>query len=95
QAASSTSIPTETLTATPSSTATPVLARVDSPTGVVVRAEPDPNSQIVTYINDGVEIQMLGEQVLADNLAWEKVIAPDGSTGWIVGRYLLTATPAD
>ncbi|MGV8049870.1 MAG: SH3 domain-containing protein [Anaerolineaceae bacterium] len=90
-----TPVPTNALISTPEITTTPILARVDSPSGVVVRAEPNTKAQVVTYLNDGVMIQLLGEEMLANDTLWQKIIAPNGEIGWIVGRYLLTATPTD
>ena len=77
-------------TATP--TPTPVLALVNSELGVRMRAEADPNAEVLAYLNNLTEVELLGEEKIIGNTLWQKVRAPDGKIGWIVGQYLITAT---
>jgi hypothetical protein len=76
-------------------TPTPVLALVNSEVGVRMRAEADPNAEVLAYLNNLSEVELLGEEKLVGNTLWQKVRAPDGKIGWIVGQYLITATPAN
>ncbi len=87
--------PTPTQPPTPEPTPIPVAARISSENGVVVRAEPSSKAMPVTYLNYWNEVQLLGEEVLTDTVLWQKVLVSSGETGWIVGRYLQTATPQD
>mgnify|MGYP002351844203 FL=1 len=80
-------MPTATLTPTP------LLALVNSEVGVRMRAEADPNAVVLAYLNNLSEVELLGEEKLVGNTLWQKVRAPDGKIGWIVGQYLITATP--
>jgi hypothetical protein len=86
----STPAPTATATLTP----TPVVALVNSETGVRMRAEADPNAEVLAYLNNLSEVALLGEEKLIGNTLWQKVRAPDGLIGWIVSQYLMTATPS-
>lgn len=86
---------TPTLKPTATLTPTPVLALVNSETGVRMRAEADPNAEVLAYLNNLSEVELLGEEKLVGNTLWQKVRAPDGKIGWIVGQYLITATPAN
>jgi len=84
--------PTTAATATP--TPTPVIAIINSETGLRLRAEPDPNGEILAYLNNLTEVKLLGEDKLVGATLWQKVKSPDGQIGWIVGQYVMTATPA-
>ncbi|HPK26702.1 MAG TPA: SH3 domain-containing protein [Anaerolineaceae bacterium] len=84
---------TPTLMPTATSTPTPVLALVNSEVGVRMRAEADPNAEVLAYLNNLTEVELLGEEKIIGNTLWQKVRAPDGKIGWIVGQYLITATP--
>lgn len=90
-----TSKPISTLTPTASITLTPTpgVAIINSETGVKLRAEPDTNAQVLAYLNNLAEIELLGETKLVGENLWQKVQAPDGKIGWIMDRYLMTATP--
>jgi hypothetical protein len=84
---------TPTLTPTTIPTPTPVLALVNSETGVRMRAEADPNAEVLAYLNNLSEVELLGEDKLVGNTLWQKVRASGGKIGWIVNQYLMTATP--
>jgi hypothetical protein len=86
---------TPTLMPTATLTPTPLLALVNSEVGVRMRAEADPNAVVLAYLNNLSEVELLGEEKLVGNTLWQKVRAPDGKIGWIVGQYLITATPAN
>jgi len=81
--------PTETFTPTP----TPVFAQVqtDDGTGVLLRDEPD--GVVVGSYFDGTQMQILPGEISQDGVVWVRVIAPDGTDGWIVRRLLVIITP--
>ena len=87
--------PTSTSTHAPTATLTPTpaLALVNSESGVRMRAEADPNAEVLAYLNNLSEVELLGEEKLVGNTLWQKVRAPDGKIGWIVSQYLMTVTP--
>ena len=68
-------------------------AQVVSESGVVVREFPSTQSAIITYINNGLQVTLLGEQVTDQGMDWEKVIAPDGKEGWVAARFLSVINP--
>ncbi|MBN2548748.1 MAG: DUF389 domain-containing protein [Anaerolineales bacterium] len=84
--------PTLTLTPTP----TPILAivRVGETEGVRIRAEP--GGKTVGYLTNDTLIILLPETAEKDGKVWVKIIAPDGTQGWIVQALVVqvTATPS-
>jgi len=60
---------------------------------VVVREFPSTQATIITYINNGLQVTLLGEQVTDQGMDWEKVIAPDGKEGWVATRFLSAINP--
>ena len=86
----STAVPTKTIQPiaivqpTPTVESTPVaqIAQVVSESGVVVRESASTQAAIVTYISNGLEVTLLGEQATDQGMDWEKVIAPD-KEGWL------------
>jgi hypothetical protein len=91
----STATPTVTTTPTelPTPEVTPVNAWIIAPNGVIVRWQPDSKADVVTYMNQFTRIGLLGEQFVVGTAIWEKVLTSEGEIGWIMGRYLITATP--
>jgi hypothetical protein len=91
----STTTPTQTFTPTESPTVavTLISAKVIAPNGVIVRWQPDSKADVLTYMDQNREVSMLGEQALVGTSIWEKILTSDGEIGWIMGRYLVTATP--
>jgi hypothetical protein len=81
---------TATLQPTATSTPEPISAKVVSASGIIVRAKPDTSADVVTYLNDGAEVAMLGESQMVGEALWQKVLLPDGKTGWVLGRLLAT-----
>jgi len=68
-------------------------ALVVSESGVVVRESASTDAAIVTYISNGLQVTLIGEQVNAQNMDWQQVIAPDGKEGWVAARFLSEITP--
>jgi SH3-like domain-containing protein len=68
-------------------------AQVVSESGVVVREFPSTQATIITYINNGLQVTLLGEKVTDQGMDWEKVIAPDGKEGWVAARFLSVINP--
>ncbi len=87
--------PTAAVQPTPTVTSmqTAQYAQVISESGVVVRESPSTAAVIVTYVNNGLQVTLLGEQVTDQGMDWEKVIAPDGKEGWVAARFLQTINP--
>ena len=90
-----TSQPTITVQLTPTAVAIPTTqyAQVASESGVVVRESPSTQAEIITYINNGLQVTLLGEKVNDQGMDWEKVIAPDGKEGWVSARFLSVINP--
>jgi hypothetical protein len=85
--------PTLTSTVTPNPTATPVLVTVRADTGAVIREGPGYDYPIAAYASDGSQIQMLDETFLNGTIEWVKVIANDGTIGWILKSLLIIPIP--
>lgn len=85
--------PTLTPTITPSPTPTPVLAVVQANEGggAFIRAEP--GGQILGSRINGTLMSIFPEVVEKDGVIWVRVIAPDGTEGWMNLSILATATP--
>lgn len=96
-----TSLPTKTLQPISTAQPTPTVesiptvqyAQVVSESGVVVRESASTQAGIVTYINNGLQVTLLGEQATEQGINWEKVIAPDGKEGWVAARFLSVINP--
>jgi hypothetical protein len=61
-------------------------------TGALMRDEP--GGTVIGSFFDGIVVQVLTGTVTEDGLTWVRVIAPDGSNGWVVLQLLSTATPS-
>ena len=87
--------PSPTMQAKPTETVESIIkqATVNTESGVVVRESPSTTAVIVTYINNGQRVTLLGEQANADGMDWERVIAPDGKEGWVGARFLVEVEP--
>jgi hypothetical protein len=71
--------------------------RITNPDGgnVNVRAEPSTSAPIVHKLQDGAELDIVGQNRDADGYTWRNVRLEDGKTGWVAGSFLTTiATPA-
>jgi len=88
-------VPTATQTLTPGPQPTPVWARVSAQAGngVLVRAEPNYAGFVVQSLLNDKLVELLGEEVVAQNAIWVKVRTVDGKEGWVVRSLLITATP--
>lgn len=88
--------PTTQLTATPSMTptATPTVTVgiIVSENGAVVREEPSTTALVVTYVNDGDVVTLIGEY-LSGNSLWYQVRTEFDETGWILSTIIQTPTP--
>jgi hypothetical protein len=97
-----TTTPTQTLTFTPSHTPTETLTPSPTPMYALVQTEDrtgallrdEPGGMVVGSYFDGTIMQVLPGEINQDGAIWVRVIAPDGTNGWIVQRLLVTATPA-
>jgi SH3-like domain-containing protein len=74
-------------------TATPILAivRTDTPDGARIRNEPGGNT--VGFLANGTLVILLPETSEVDGVIWVRIIAPDGTEGWIVQSLVQTVTP--
>jgi len=94
--------PTETQTATPAATATPsatptleptsVFGVIISENGAIVREEPSTTALVVTYVNDGDLVTLIG-QYFSGNTLWYQVETEYGKIGWMLGSLIETPTP--
>ena len=88
--------PTEAVTATPSATptATPTImvGIIISESGAVVREEPSTSSLVVSYVNDGDVVTLIGEYQSGNSL-WYQVRTELGETGWMMSTIIQTPTP--
>lgn len=86
-----------TLTPSPTRTpqATPVYARVNSPTGggALIRSEPGSGSVVQSLLNDTL-VEVLPEMREVNNIVWVRIRTATGVEGWILREVLATATPA-
>ncbi|MEW5869038.1 MAG: DUF389 domain-containing protein [Chloroflexota bacterium] len=84
--------PTQTLTLTP----TPILAQIktDSTEGVRIRSEP--GGETIGFLTNNTQVILLPETAEIDGIMWVRMVAPDGTQGWIVQSLvaLITPTPA-
>jgi hypothetical protein len=88
--------PTEAVTATPSATptATPtvMVGIIISESGAVVREEPSTSALVVSYVNDGDVVTLIGEYQSGNSL-WYQVQTELGETGWMLSTIIHTPTP--
>ncbi len=84
---------TPTITATPAPT--PVYARINAGefNGALIREQPDPTSNVVTSMLNGMLVEVLPEIKENQGIPWVHVRLPDGREGWILRSLLVTATP--
>ncbi|QRN82351.1 SH3 domain-containing protein [Chloroflexota bacterium] len=94
--------PTVTQTVTPEWTATPSATPTLEPTvvygvivaenGAIVREEPSTTALVVSYVNDGDLVTLIG-QYLSGNTLWYQVETEYGEVGWMLGSLIQTPTP--
>lgn len=96
QTATWTSSPSPTSTSTTTHTPEPaaLLGVVDSAIGVVIRENPDFIAEIVTYANNGDQIEILEELTTSVGSRWFQVLTDSGQTGWLLGSLVQTQTPS-
>jgi hypothetical protein len=82
--------PTVTLTPTP----TPVFAVIQTEDGNGALMRDEPGGTVVGSYVDGTILQLLPGVIEQNGVAWVRVIAPDGTNGWIFQELLVIATPA-
>jgi uncharacterized membrane protein len=93
--ATETSLPTNTPTATPTATATatetptptPVTAAVTYLYGLNLRAGPDAESELLSFLPLGTIVVVLDGRETIDGDAWQQVQS-EGVTGWVLAEYL-------
>ena len=87
--------PTQTLTPTPSHTptATSFLAVIDVLTGAVVRESPDFTAEVVGYVNNGDQIEIIGQMTPQGTSQWYHVRLDTETTGWMLASLANTQTP--
>ena len=78
---------TETPTPTETPTATPVTAVVTYIYGLNLRAEPDVETELLTFLPQGTTVVVLDGQEVIDGIAWQQVQS-EGITGWVLADYL-------
>lgn len=87
-----TKTPTPTKTITPTPTPMYALISTSDGQGAVLRVEP--GGEVIGSYFDGTLLQVLTGTLTFDEAIWVQVLTPDGESGWIMQRLLVTATPA-
>jgi hypothetical protein len=85
--------PTLTPTRTPTLTPTPILAyvRTDLPEGARIREKPGGNT--IDFLANNTLVVLLPQTAEEGGVLWVRIIAPDGTQGWIVQSLILMVTP--
>ena len=88
--------PTLTPTSTPTMTATPILAIVQTNTTDGARIRNEPGGDTISFLANETVVILLPETRELDGVIWVRIIAPDGTQGWIVQSLVqtVTATPS-
>lgn len=91
-----TKTPTSTITPTitPSLTPTPILALIQAEDGLGALIRAEPGGQVIGSLVNNTLMQILPETVETETGIWVRVIAPDGTEGWMLQSLLQIATPA-
>jgi hypothetical protein len=84
----------ETATATlpPPPTPTPSITAIVGNTGGAganMRTIPGMAGTIITSVNDGTQVTLLGEVETVDGFTWQMIALPDGRQGWVVTNFLI------
>jgi hypothetical protein len=82
-----TRLPTETPTRTPTPTATPQTAVINYPYGLNLRAEPDSQSELLAFLEEGTVVILLDGYETTDEGDWQQVEV-GGLTGWLLADFL-------
>lgn len=92
-----TSLPSPTQTTTPAPSHTPTAtsfwAVIDVLTGAVVRESPDFEAEVVGYVNNGDQIEIIGEMSPQGTSQWYQVRLDTETTGWMLASLANTQTP--
>jgi hypothetical protein len=70
------------------------MVRTDLPEGARIRAEP--GGETIGFLANDTMVILLPETAELDNVAWVRLITPDGTKGWIVQSLVaqVTGTPS-
>ena len=79
--------PTDTPTPTETPTATPVTAVISFPYGLNMRAEPDPDSNLVAFLPQGTIVVILEGVQEVDGQTWQQIQSGE-LTGWVLADFL-------
>ena len=85
---------TLTMTITPTLEPTSYFGRVDTVSGAVIRESPAFNADVIGYVNNGDEIEILQEITPEGSSRWFQIRLDSGDAGWILGSLVNTQTPA-
>jgi len=87
--------PSETPTITMTYISTPVLAKIDAPSGGGAFIREEPGGRILTSLLNGSRVTVISEPQRAENGAiWVQIRTETGVVGWILQSLLATATPS-
>jgi hypothetical protein len=92
---SPTNSPTSSPTATqlPTGTPTPPRGVIFGTGGLGVMLRESPNGTPLGGLFDNTQVQVIGGPLLIENAIWWQVRTQGGEEGWILGEFLITATP--
>lgn len=57
--------------------------------GANMRSIPGMAGVIITSVNEGTEVTVLGQTETMDGFTWQLILIPDGRQGWVVSNYLI------
>jgi hypothetical protein len=57
--------------------------------GANMRSIPGMEGVIITSVNEGTEVTVLGQTETMDGFTWQLIVIPDGRQGWVVSNYLI------
>jgi hypothetical protein len=86
--------PATTMTITPTTEPTSYFGRVDTVSGAVIRESPAFNADVIGYVNNDDEIEILQEITPEGSSRWFQIRLDSGDVGWILGSLVNTQTPA-
>ncbi len=57
--------------------------------GANMRSIPGLEGVIITSVNEGTEVTVVGQTETMDGFTWQLILLPDGRQGWVVSNYLI------
>jgi hypothetical protein len=61
--------------------------------GARLRADPDPEAEVLEVLEEGTILELTGRESEADERLWIEVRVSDGPSGWVAADFLAPAEP--